>query len=188
MNGPRADARGLTDRHRQHASNADKAESVIPARQLVVVAEAQTELDRYGDAGPAGREPRRNAEFEVLPRMKAAVRLPLARLGSDLERHKRVRPDCSPAQRRAVVDRKFDRDLLFGGEHVIRARVHGIGCPDRYTTAESESQCCREARLVPVLSDRAVRSGIAGVQAVPETDVEPDALDPAVPRVGPDTK
>src|SRR6202008_4958890 len=106
---PRAVRRRAADRHRPDPRDAEIPEIVVaevpprgrPLVQLVVVAHAEADLDRYREARPSAAVGRAHAELEVLARVRAAVRL-VPVVGVELERRDHPRMQRRLAERGAV--------------------------------------------------------------------------------------
>src|SRR5262245_5670886 len=79
MEVPRAELAGdRLDRNRDETTDVEEPESRIAGRPFVVVAEAETELDRHGDGSHAAERPARaDAELEIGAFAGSRVGLPI---------------------------------------------------------------------------------------------------------------
>src|SRR3954470_6364346 len=159
---PATELGGAAERHGAHAGDAEVPEGVVlvhrrrrrPDVVLVVVAHAETELDRHRDAalrcGVAGSD----AELEILSGVSSAIRLARIHARIEFESEQCVWLDRPLFEDGAVVLGNLEGNLVHGAESVVRAGVRRERRPEAEATAETETEGRVEVRLVPQLSAR----------------------------------
>src|SRR5258705_1692461 len=188
---PGAVCRRTSDGHRGDARDAEVTERVIdevrekdgPFVELVVVADAEADLDRHRDAGLRTAVTRAHAELEILARLGPAVSL-VSVGGVELERRNDPRMQRRLPERGTVVATELEHQLLDVVEARARARIRRVRDPET-AAGKAERERRVEIRLIPDLVARAsetrlraAQSRVARVQAVPRPEIEARALQP----------
>src|SRR5215510_4181888 len=123
MHVPQAVVAPSTDRYLRVRPEAEEPEGVIFARQLVIVAETQSDSDRKKHVGRLADPARGGAKLEICPGELSIVRLTEPRMGIQLKGDERVRrEECVGGIGRS----DFEPELLPVAERAVRTGVRRV--------------------------------------------------------------
>src|ERR1041384_6684356 len=173
---PRSVAGRLRKRECRCCAETQKPKRMIDAGELVVVIEAQPDLDRKRDVHRRIRPSRRDANLEVGSRVESTIGLTEPGMRIELECHESVRVQCPVA---AHPERQF----FHRAEGVVGTRVGRERAGDVEACGEAEIERAVKTIFVPEPAGRSFEAGASGVQAVPRADMQIRALDAAAAAV-----